>query len=74
MMVSITAEVQHNLQSLLDKTSAEFDLPMRQMTWEHVLYISCLIDSYEFKATCLDRQLHDVQSMETGCALCFSTD
>lgn len=39
---------------------------MSFMTWEHVLYISCLIDCHEFKATCLRRQLHDVQSMETG--------
>lgn len=58
----------------------EFDIVLNRnaFSWEQIVYISCLIDSYEFKLTCLNRQLHDVESMETGLFLiinfssCFS--
>ncbi len=45
---------------------AEFDISLKQLSWQQIVYLSCLIDSYEFKATCLQRQLHDVHSMETA--------
>lgn len=55
-------------QSFTSLMPGEFDILLSgdSISWEQIVYISSLIDSYEFKATCLDRQLHDVQSMETG--------
>lgn len=93
MIATFVEEICRNLRQTLDKTSSsflssftiitlgEFDILLsgNAITWEQIVYISCLIDSYEFKAICLHRQLHDVQSMETGmihhvdtCDLCIA--
>mmetsp|Transcript_14313 Transcript_14313/g.14962 ORF Transcript_14313/g.14962 Transcript_14313/m.14962 type:complete len:318 (+) Transcript_14313:495-1448(+) len=66
MVATFVEEIHRNLTQILNKTSVEFDIVLNRnaFSWEQIVYISCLIDSYEFKATCLQRQLHDVHSME----------
>ncbi|CAE7703139.1 unnamed protein product, partial [Symbiodinium microadriaticum] len=59
-------EIHENLESVMDKTSSQFQSFNKTLNWEHVMYISCLVDSHVFKSTCIERQRHDVMDMETA--------
>jgi predicted glycosyltransferase involved in capsule biosynthesis len=38
---------------------------------DHLAFMALLVDSYEFTSTCLERQIEDVNSLESGmCHLC----
>eukprot|EP00602_Paraphysomonas_sp_CaronLab_P004253 CAMPEP_0185028282 /NCGR_PEP_ID=MMETSP1103-20130426/13937_1 /TAXON_ID=36769 /ORGANISM="Paraphysomonas bandaiensis, Strain Caron Lab Isolate" /LENGTH=633 /DNA_ID=CAMNT_0027562657 /DNA_START=9 /DNA_END=1910 /DNA_ORIENTATION=- len=68
MMDRLVDEIHQNLQAIMNKTSSQFEIlsASNHINWEHLVFISCLVDSYVFKSTCLERQLHDVLAVENA--------